>query len=405
MKRRNTRGREARKQGGARRVGAGASGIAVLLAASGCATSPDRSAADEVNNGLSHLAAEQGAEIDPIDEMNLETQDNEARIAAAMRAYTELFDTMGTDSTDASAAESPATPDPAPEAPTETPVADEAAPGEDAELPEPEQPEPTPEERARALASELEAVLRESADDPYVLAIRLAGLLAGEDDASARLSGVIARLPAEQRAVAEAVAEIVGAAGVSADGDPQRLIDALVAQAERLDEARPVRIGALRLCSRVEGFGRYTELPTTSFVAGSPMRMIIYTEVEHFDRRTVSARDRTRSEGSGYRPPSVSTGDDEWEVRLSMELQLYHEADGLLAWRRPEEVTVYRSKAKVRDFFVIDQVELPRRLTVGAYRLKVILRDLADRSVDERLVPIRVVADPELTEPTTTTGG
>jgi hypothetical protein len=266
------------------------------------------------------------------------------------------------------------------------------------------EPEATPEERARALAAELETALRESADDPYVLAIRLAGLLAGEEDGAARLAGVIDRLPEDQQAVARAVAEIVGAAGVSADGDPQRLIDALVTQASRLDEARPVRIGALRLCSRVEGFGRYEELPSSSFVAGSPMRMIIYSEVERFDSRWLTARDRARAGSSDYRPPDARQG-GEWEVRLSVELQLFHESDGLLAWRRPEEVTVYRSKSKVRDFFVVDQIALPRPLTVGAYRLKVILRDLADRSVDERLVPIRVVADPALAADRTTSIG
>lgn len=117
--------------------------------------------------------------------------------------------------------------------------------------------------------------------------------------------------------------------------------------------------------------------------------MIVYTEVEHFDRVAIADTGRRRAGGD-------LAIEDGWEVRLSQELQLYHEADGLLAWRRPEEVTSYRSRSKPRDYFIVDQITLPRTLTVGAYRLKVVLRDLADRSVDERIIPIRVVADPEL---------
>ena len=248
-----------------------------------------------------------------------------------------------------------------------------------------EEPEVDPETRARALASELEALIRETTDDPYALAIRLAGLLAGEPDAAGRLEALTARLPADQRGVVNAVAAILAEVGT----DPTTLTEALVERADELNEARPVRIGTLALCSRVEGFGRYNELPSTGFVAGSPIRMIVYTEVEHFDRRPIA----DRSDGSYSGPTKVRDG---WEVRLSQELQLYHESDGLLAWRRPEEVTAYRSRSKIRDYFIVDQITLPRTLTVGAYRLKVVLRDLADRSVDERIIPIRIVADPEL---------
>lgn len=372
------------------------SAIALLQTLAGCASS---GGSDEVNNGLSQIDAE-GVDAEPIVPPGASQREIASRLEGVLQNYDELFEMTGSGE--------PA--DPEPESTNGEIPADPADTAAIAEVPSETdtetdaETEPTPEERARALASELEAVLRESADDPYVLAIRLAGLLAGEEDGPARLAGVIDRLPEDQRAVARAVAEIINAAGVSADGDPRRLTDALVAQAARLDEARPVRIGTLRLCSRVIGYGQYDELPSSSFVAGSPMRMIIYSEVEHFDSRRVNAATGARSSGSAYTPPA-GIGTDEWEVRLSVELQLFHESDGLLAWRRPEEVTAYRSKSKVRDFFVVDQIELPRRLTVGAYRLKVILRDLGDRSVDERLVPIRVVADPALTGSDTTTSG
>jgi hypothetical protein len=365
-------------------------GAAPVLTITGCATSGSGDP-EAVNNGLSQIDPDLLG--DPEDDAyaikpGMSQDEIARRLESMIPALDDYFGSTpgGTASSadDAAPVVTEADPDPEPE-----PVVAVAEPEPEAVPPAP--PEPTPEERAHRLASELEAVLRESADDPYVLAIRLAGLLAGEPDAAQRLAGVIDRLPEDQRAVASAVAEIIAAAGVSADGDPQRLTDALVEQAQRLDEARPVRIGRLAMCSRVEGFGRFTELPSSAFVAGTPMRMVVYAEVEHFDSRPA-----TPEKTAPYRPASES-GWTEWEVRLSMEVQLYHEADGLLAWRLPEEVTAYRSRTKMRDFFVVNRIELPRSLTVGAYRLKVIIRDLADRSVDERIVPIRVVADPKLT--------
>jgi hypothetical protein len=42
-------------------------------------------------------------------------------------------------------------------------------------------------------------------------------------------------------------------------------------------------------------------------------------------------------------------------------------------------------------------IDLPASLSVGRYQLKVIVRDHADGSEDERVIPIEIVADPRLT--------
>lgn len=354
-----------------------------LAAVVGC-DSATKAESDPVNNGLAGMkpgGLDADAGVDPDPAPGSRQADIDRLLRSSDRLFGELFEVTdkGGDGGD-----------PVEDAPEPVQIVD-ATEAESTEVIE-ETPiaeaEPTPEERAQELSVQLEAALRESADDPFVLAVRLAGLLAGEENAAARLSGLIDRLPEDQRAVARAVADIVSRAG----SDPDALTEALVAQADTLDEARPVRIRTLAMCSRVEGFGRYTELASTTFVAGSPMRMIIYTEVDHFDRVPMG-----RSVGRGG-SGSLSQPDREpgYEVRLSQELQLYHESDGLLAWRRPDEVTAYRTRSRPRDFFVVNQIELPRTLTVGAYRLKVIMRDLGDRSVDERIVPIRVVADAAL---------
>ena len=364
-------------------------GTAIACGLAGCSTT----ASPGINNGLAAMNPGDDAAGGDGDAVELSETEIADSMARSMSALEDFFENNDTAPARIAAADPDEQPVEEPAIPVEAPpvTADDPIDVADAEA-EPEGV--SPEERARALAADLEAVLRETTDDPYTLAIRLAGLLAGEPDASARLDALAETLPAEQRGVVLAVAAILGEAGT----DPASMTEALVARAEELDEARPVRIGHLALCSRVEGFGRFNELASTGFVAGSPMRMIVYTEVEHFDRTEIGRSSGSRSDGG-------IAVEDGWEVRLSQELLLYHESDGLLAWRRPEEVTSYRSRSKPRDYFIVDQITLPRSLTVGAYRLKVVLRDLADRSVDERIIPIRVVADPALAGATPTRYG
>lgn len=346
---------------------------AIALLAGGCSTSKrSATAPDPVSAGLSSLAPGEAA--------SPANPDVERMLADSER----LFDDLRSLQQSAASADRPARAQPTPATvtppglatPAEEPVA--ATPGAESA------PIPTPEERIRALGAQLAEAIRGAGGADYPLAIRLASLQSAVDAPVAGLDRVLERLTADERDAARALIALLAVA----DTDPDELAGAMVLHADRLAEARPVRIASAALCSRVEGFGRFVPLPSTTFVAGSPIRMVVYTEVEHF----------TRSPAGGA--PNGSLGEPdaggEWEVRLSQELQLFHEADGLLAWRQPEEVTVYRARSRPRDFFVVNSIELPRTLTVGAYRLKIVMRDLADRSVDERIIPIRVVADARL---------
>lgn len=243
-------------------------------------------------------------------------------------------------------------------------------------------PATPPEEMLRTVTGEAAGLLRSTfANDPYALAVRLVSLRAAGGGAVPGLDTLIKGLPVDKREAVEALADVLA----GASGGVSNLEDALAARSAALDEAKPIKIARAVLCSRVEAFGRYTELGRDGFVAGRPIPMIIYTEAAHFDRAPV------------FGSVGGSSADEVWEVKLGQEVQLYHESDGLLAWRRPEQVTVFRSKSHLNDFFLVDQIELPRTLTVGAYRLKIVLRDLHDQSIDERIIPIRVVADQNLT--------
>lgn len=347
-------------------LGSCAAGLAL---AAGC-SSPRQASEEPVNSGLGAIAPEQGAEPGDVERMLADTE----------RLFDDLLTAragLGDASSENRARPTPVI-DPAPE----PVVVPEAVPEPVAQA----EPEVPVEEQIRGLADEIARLLhRAEPDDAYRLAIRLAGLSAAQGRATAGLEGLIQSLAVDERDVVRALVGVLS----NADSDPSALADIFERQAELLSESRPLRIAGAALCSRVEGYGRYTELGSTTFVAGSPMRMVVYTEVAHFNQSPVpgslgGARGEEADRGPG------------WEVRLSQELQLFHEADGLLAWRQPEEVTAYRSRTRLRDFFLVNPIELPRTLTVGSYRLKIVMRDLGDGSVDERIIPISVVADPRL---------
>jgi hypothetical protein len=153
--------------------------------------------------------------------------------------------------------------------------------------------------------------------------------------------------------------------------------DALVTDLERMLAEHPVAIRGAQLCKRVSGYGVYEPFDSTTFLAGAEHPMIVYVELDHF--RSV---------------PDQNTGG--FQVRLTQELELFNESDGLAVWRQPAVEILDRSRNRRRDFFVVQLVKLPARLSVGKYVLKVRINDQNGGSVDESSVPLQVVADQSL---------
>jgi len=153
------------------------------------------------------------------------------------------------------------------------------------------------------------------------------------------------------------------------------------AATEALEAQRGLRITRAELCSRASGFGRFTPLAANRFLAGDRKRAVLYLEADAFEQRKVT----------------LENGLPGYEVDLERELRLYHDADGLLAWRRPAEPVVYQTQTKLRDYFMTERVELPRSLSIGKYQLKLVLRDRASGAVAEEILPVEVVADQSLT--------
>ncbi len=158
---------------------------------------------------------------------------------------------------------------------------------------------------------------------------------------------------------------------------------------EKADQLAPAAaeegfsLGSVVLCQRVDGFGRFTPMGVSTFVAGRPTAMIVYTEVENF------AQKRSQE-------PGVSSTDsgEKWRVELGQTVRLYLDSDGSEQLTLPESLVRDESVSRRHDFFLVQRLDLPRNLSVGTYNLKVAVRDIPSNSLAERVIPIRIVADP-----------
>lgn len=268
--------------------------------------------------------------------------------------------------------------EPAEEAAPDTDAPDEAVAAEtETEEAEPVPPDPTElyKEAARTLAQQASERLVGSLD-PLRDALLIAAIQGTVDGSGTWLSerALLGLTPDERQAVKafeQAISEINGG---------ENPAEAFRIASEILGEESALRVARARLCSRVDGFGRYQPFSKDTFLAGRTLRAIVYSEIDGFRAQ----------------PTSVDGGDPGWEVRLSQELLLYHDADGTLAWRLAPRTSRYTSRTRPRDYFIVNQVALPPTLTIGSYKLKVVTTDDATGAVDEAIIPIQVVADPKL---------
>lgn len=179
-------------------------------------------------------------------------------------------------------------------------------------------------------------------------------------------------LLAYQRTFTELARSMTGDAAT----DRQRLRSAAEELLEQLTASRRLSIVTAKLCTKVSGYGVYSAFTKNAFIAGRDQPVIVYAELEHFG---------TKLDDSGQNV-----------ARLTQRVALYNDADGLEVWNvKPTEI-VDRSRNHRRDFFVVQIVTLPARLTVGKYRMKVTITDEVSQSVDEASIPIQIVADGDL---------
>jgi hypothetical protein len=243
-------------------------------------------------------------------------------------------------------------------------------------------PEPTQRERISKVTEELVMLLRAEVDLSDSSVSSMAALIALEmiEQGVAPDPASMPWLSPREQELLSAFRDLFSEAGQRLESDPNDLLslrDVIEGLPGRLESWKQLSIPVAALCVRVDGFGQYEEFSSNTIVAGSAHRMIVYTELADF-----------RSE-----PATGPNGEMGHRVRLMQDLSLYHDADGLLAWREANQKINEFSRNERRDFFLVQLIELPRTLTVGKYRLKVTLLDEVAGATAEAVLSIDVVAD------------
>ena len=224
------------------------------------------------------------------------------------------------------------------------------------------------------LVEELTRIARTS-DNPGDAAAAIAGInsVPIETLEGLRDEGVLSDSELTTLRAAREVLDSISSSGEIASFDD--VSEALERVKEDLDRASGIRVTRALLCTRVDGFGSYEPFASNEFVAGQAQEVIVYVEVDRFGHRALTGND----------------GLPRYEVEMSQRLELYHVADDLNTWNRAAEVDRSVSRNKVRDYYLINKITLPKNLGVGRYHLKVVMRDLVDERVSEKIIPIRMV--------------
>lgn len=130
-------------------------------------------------------------------------------------------------------------------------------------------------------------------------------------------------------------------------------LDAVDDLRDALRNEAELRIPVVALCSRVDAFGVYDELPDGAMSPNRVNRAIVYGEVQNF---------ASESEDRGYR------------TLLSSRLELFT-ADGRSVWRDQQDRIEDFCRRRREDFFIAQMVTLPV-LSPGDYVLKMTITDL-----------------------------
>ncbi len=148
-------------------------------------------------------------------------------------------------------------------------------------------------------------------------------------------------------------------------------IQPMLEMGDALRDRANLTVNNLTLCESVERFGVYQPMASTALTAGKDTPVIVYFEVDNFHPRQAQ---------SGV-----------WETKLKYELVLYKESNASAAvFSKPATPVVDKSRTRRRDFFLADNITLPRKLAAGRYVLKVTLTDEQANRVGETTLPVHM---------------
>jgi hypothetical protein len=150
-----------------------------------------------------------------------------------------------------------------------------------------------------------------------------------------------------------------------------RKIKPLMDLADRLRARADLEVPVVELCKRVDGYGIYDPVEHR-FIAGQDRDIIVYAEVENF--------------------MSQFNDKSQWETRLSEEVVLYTDTDGLPVLRDKPTPVPDSCRNRRSDFFIVRRLRLPATIPVGRYWLKVTVVDQLASRVAEHSIPLTFVA-------------
>jgi hypothetical protein len=245
------------------------------------------------------------------------------------------------------------------------------------ELPPPPAPVPTtPGELAKALAESLAKVGEESSQ-PMREWLAFAAIAVANPDIKLPENFGADLLPSERERITKAHAAFAKVGFALRDG--QSVVDRGITESliAALTGGPKLAIPKVDLCTRVDGFGRYTPLTNHKFLARANSRFIVYSELDGF---------------------SSEYTDGNFVTRLATRVSIESERDNIEVWQRSPEWTAVVDSSDVRrgEFFLCEIIPVSEYLSVGSYRLKLEVRDEATGVVAVSTVPIQVVADPSM---------
>jgi hypothetical protein len=185
----------------------------------------------------------------------------------------------------------------------------------------------------------------------------------------------IASLPAEDQELIQALMDALSNFRGNAHGEPSMLLAnkarPLIELAERLRAQTSLRVAAVSLCTKVQGFGIYDPIDASRLPAGHENQVILYCEVDSFSSRL---NDRHL-----------------WETNLSLDATLYNDR-GQRIWSDKRQTVADLSRNRRRDFFMPRKVFLPA-LPPGHYSMTVTIADQQANRMAEATIAIQTVLD------------
>jgi len=145
-------------------------------------------------------------------------------------------------------------------------------------------------------------------------------------------------------------------------GQANLTLEALEDLRRQISERALLNVSALKICTKVDGFGRYEELPATDLTSGRSRWVEVYCELENYSHKQ-------NAEGT-------------YTSSIHAEITLYDESYRPLV-QLAEDVPDKPTFSPRRDFFLVGTMQIPQ-LSAGRYSIVVKVEDKIANKVSRR---------------------